>query len=109
MGDSSKADEKKEKQEKKLQLKCRRWEGNRFVPAPCGGPSQAKGEFIELVYEALSETTTFSKISDIETYISSNYRSTLDAFGRKKLITKIVVENILNGCLLFRTIKGNCI
>lgn len=79
-------------------------------PAGCGGQSQSRDEYANLVREALKKNkTAFTTIRDIETYISQNYRSTVDAFNRRKIIQKVVSDEFQSGQLTIRSIKGNCI
>lgn len=65
-----------------------------------------KKDFAEYVTDALRANFDLITLSDIETYISTRYRSTVDAFNRRKIITKVIADEFLKGCIAVRTTKG---
>lgn len=67
---------------------------------------KGKKEFAEYVTDALRANFDLITLSDIETYISTRYRSTVDAFNRRKIITKVIADEFLKGCIAVRTTKG---
>lgn len=67
---------------------------------------KGKKDFAEYVTDALRANFDLITLSDIETYISTRYRSTVDAFNRRKIITKVIADEFLKGCIAVRTTKG---
>lgn len=83
----------KKKMDKKNEIIADSWE-------------KGKKEFAEYVTDALRANFDLTTLSDIETYISTRYRSTVDAFNRRKIITKVIADEFLKGCIAVRTTKG---
>lgn len=73
-----------------------------------GGVCQGKEDFVDFVHDTLKANFDLITIGDIETYISTRYRTTVDAFNRRKIIQKVVADEFLKGCIAVRTTKGNC-
>lgn len=101
------------KKNKKLSKKGRKDEEigdsqNKPESGPAALVGQGKGDFAELVFDALRANFDLITLSDIETYISARHRSTVDAFNRRKIIQKVVADEFLKGCIAVRSTKGNC-
>lgn len=71
--------------------------------------SDPKVQFENVVMAALQQKLKFATIQDIETFVSQHTRSTVDQYNRRMIIQRIVSNGFANGCLVVRTIKGNCL
>lgn len=65
-------------------------------------------EFSGFVMEALKNKAELVTLADIEAHISKNHRSVVDAFNRKKIIRKVVTDEISKGNVTIRLIRGGC-
>lgn len=68
----------------------------------------SKGEFADFVAEALRAKSDLVTLSDIESHISKNHRSVVDAFHRKKIIQRVVADEFSKGNVSVRLVRGGC-
>lgn len=66
-------------------------------------------EFVRLVKSAMDEINDFCTMCDIESYISTHHRTTVDAFTRRKIICKVITDEFFVGNIAVRTKKQECI
>lgn len=79
--------------------------------APKSGDSMTRNqkEFIGLVKMAIDKIDDFCTICDIESYISTHHRTTVDAFTRRKIICNVITDEFFAGNITVRTKKQDCI
>lgn len=65
--------------------------------------------FTRLVRGAVLKINDFCTISDIESYISSHHRPTVDAFTRRKIICRVISEEFFRGNIRVRRKKLECL
>lgn len=68
----------------------------------------ANKEFVKFVQQALKFKSELSTLADIEAHISKAHRSILSAFNRRKIIRKVVTEEISKGRVAIRLVRGGC-